>query len=250
MRSGLLQPAIATGMTNCLISLQDTVVNLERICNTPLPFAYQVHLRMSLWCVLVPAPQMFANINWSFFFFKKINRMYLTFLPVSSTLSKKKSVLHLTRSHDFTVSNISLIWYHYHSSNCIRCFFASWISWDWARNVMLISNVLLMDLLIDLVYSENPFNYDENDLGRETFLKIYIYQMRWIYHLFYITRPGLLLSLDSKRPSWNRSCMSAFEFNQPLILLCVFFSSNQTTFIFFSIQYPNSDPSSFIFTKW
>jgi len=62
MRSGLLQPAIATGMTNCLISLQDTVVNLERICNTPLPFAYQVHLRMSLW-------------------------MYLTFLPFQIYLS-------------------------------------------------------------------------------------------------------------------------------------------------------------------
>lgn len=50
MRNGLLQPAIATGVTANLSTLQDTLSNLERICNTPLPFAYQAHLRMSLWC--------------------------------------------------------------------------------------------------------------------------------------------------------------------------------------------------------
>ena len=50
MRNGLLQPAIATGVTANLTTLQDSLSNLERICNTPLPFAYQVHLRMSLWC--------------------------------------------------------------------------------------------------------------------------------------------------------------------------------------------------------
>lgn len=49
MRNGLLQPAIATGVTSNLTLLQDTLSNLERICNTPLPFAYQAHLRMSLW---------------------------------------------------------------------------------------------------------------------------------------------------------------------------------------------------------
>ena len=54
MRSNLLQPAVATGMTNTLSLFQDTVANLERICNTPLPFAYQAHLRMSLWLVLSP----------------------------------------------------------------------------------------------------------------------------------------------------------------------------------------------------
>ena len=52
MRNGLVQPAIATGLTTGLASLQDTVLNLERISTTPLPFAYQVHLRMSLWYVL------------------------------------------------------------------------------------------------------------------------------------------------------------------------------------------------------
>jgi putative membrane protein len=51
LRNGLLQPAIATGMVTNISSLQDTFNNLERIRNTPLPFAYQAHLRISLWCV-------------------------------------------------------------------------------------------------------------------------------------------------------------------------------------------------------
>lgn len=49
MKQGLLTPASATAMNNAITILQDTVVNLERIKNTPLPFAYQAHLRMSLW---------------------------------------------------------------------------------------------------------------------------------------------------------------------------------------------------------
>jgi len=53
MKNDLLKPALATGITNTLIAFQDTVGNLERICNTPLPFAYQAHLRMSLWYVVV-----------------------------------------------------------------------------------------------------------------------------------------------------------------------------------------------------
>ena len=48
MRNGLLSPAIATGVTTNLTTLQDAVSNLERVCNTPLPFAYQVHLRMTV----------------------------------------------------------------------------------------------------------------------------------------------------------------------------------------------------------
>ena len=52
MNNGLLNPAIATGVTNNLATLRDALSNLERVCNTPLPFAYQVHLRMSLWYVL------------------------------------------------------------------------------------------------------------------------------------------------------------------------------------------------------
>jgi predicted membrane chloride channel (bestrophin family) len=56
MKRGLLQPAIATGLMNNIGMLQDTLSNLERIANTPLPFAYQVHLRMSLWLYLFFLP--------------------------------------------------------------------------------------------------------------------------------------------------------------------------------------------------
>ncbi|KAH8832930.1 UPF0187-domain-containing protein [Flagelloscypha sp. PMI_526] len=56
MKCGLLQPAMATGMANNITSLQDTLTNLERVRTTPLPFAYQAHLRMSLWLYLFFLP--------------------------------------------------------------------------------------------------------------------------------------------------------------------------------------------------
>ncbi|KAF9554664.1 UPF0187-domain-containing protein [Agrocybe pediades] len=56
MRNKLVEPSIAAGITSNLTSLQDTVSHLERICNTPLPFAYQAHLRMSLWIYLALLP--------------------------------------------------------------------------------------------------------------------------------------------------------------------------------------------------
>ena len=49
LRNAQLQPASASSMIGAIGSLQDTVTNLERIKNTPLPFAYQAHLRISLW---------------------------------------------------------------------------------------------------------------------------------------------------------------------------------------------------------
>ncbi|KAF9525225.1 UPF0187-domain-containing protein [Crepidotus variabilis] len=65
MRNGLMQPAIATGVTANLTMLQDTVSNLERILNTPLPFAYQAHLRMSLWLYLFFLPfQIYSAFGW------------------------------------------------------------------------------------------------------------------------------------------------------------------------------------------
>lgn len=65
MREGLLAPASATAMNNAITSLQDTVVNLERIKNTPLPFAYQAHLRMSLWLYLFFLPfQIYPAFGW------------------------------------------------------------------------------------------------------------------------------------------------------------------------------------------
>ncbi|CAK5270860.1 unnamed protein product [Mycena citricolor] len=56
LRNGWLQPAFATGMMNNVASLQDTLSNLDRIGSTPLPFAYQAHLRMSLWLYLLLLP--------------------------------------------------------------------------------------------------------------------------------------------------------------------------------------------------
>ncbi|KAF8881234.1 Bestrophin, RFP-TM, chloride channel-domain-containing protein [Infundibulicybe gibba] len=65
IRSGLLQPALATGVTNNITMLQDTLSNLERIRNTPLPFAYQAHLRMSLWLYLFFLPfQIWINFKY------------------------------------------------------------------------------------------------------------------------------------------------------------------------------------------
>ena len=85
MRSKLVEPAIATAMTTNLASLQDIVLNLERVCNTPLPFAYQVHLRMTLWYVPAStfALPFFRSTGGLFL----INRLYLTFLPVSPTFA-------------------------------------------------------------------------------------------------------------------------------------------------------------------
>ena len=49
LRNGLLPSAAATSLTNSLTSLHDIITGLDRIRTTPLPFAYQAHLRMSLW---------------------------------------------------------------------------------------------------------------------------------------------------------------------------------------------------------
>lgn len=49
LKNGLLQPAIASAFTSAIITFQDTMANLDRIRTTPIPFAYQAHLRMSMW---------------------------------------------------------------------------------------------------------------------------------------------------------------------------------------------------------
>ncbi|KAF8970106.1 Bestrophin, RFP-TM, chloride channel-domain-containing protein [Flammula alnicola] len=56
MKYDFVKPAIASGITANLFLMTDTLSNLERICNTPLPFAYQAHLRMSLWIYLLLLP--------------------------------------------------------------------------------------------------------------------------------------------------------------------------------------------------
>jgi len=65
MRNGLVQPAIATGVSNNITLFQDTLSNLDRIRNTPLPFAYQAHLRISLWLYLLFLPfQIYTAFGW------------------------------------------------------------------------------------------------------------------------------------------------------------------------------------------
>ncbi|TFK91914.1 UPF0187-domain-containing protein [Polyporus arcularius HHB13444] len=56
LRNGQLQPALASAFTTGIVQFQDTVSNLDRIRNTPLPFAYQAHLRISLWLYLFFLP--------------------------------------------------------------------------------------------------------------------------------------------------------------------------------------------------
>ncbi|EJD43747.1 UPF0187-domain-containing protein [Auricularia subglabra TFB-10046 SS5] len=65
LKQGLIAPAIATGFLNTLGSLQDSVANLERVRSTPLPFAYQAHLRMCMWMYLLFLPfQIRAAYEW------------------------------------------------------------------------------------------------------------------------------------------------------------------------------------------
>ncbi|KAF7291210.1 hypothetical protein MIND_01264400 [Mycena indigotica] len=65
LRNGWLMPALATGLMNNISALQDTMSNLERIGSTPLPFAYQAHLRMSLWLYLFFLPfQVISTFGW------------------------------------------------------------------------------------------------------------------------------------------------------------------------------------------
>ncbi|KII84648.1 hypothetical protein PLICRDRAFT_57611 [Plicaturopsis crispa FD-325 SS-3] len=65
LRCGLIAPPVATGIANGLAAFQDTIANLERIRNTPLPFAYQVHLRMTVWLYVFFLPfQIFSAFNW------------------------------------------------------------------------------------------------------------------------------------------------------------------------------------------
>lgn len=65
LKNGLVQPAIATGLVGNLSALQDTVNNLERVRSTPIPFAYQAHLRMSLWLYLTFLPfQVISTMSW------------------------------------------------------------------------------------------------------------------------------------------------------------------------------------------
>ncbi|KAG8706512.1 hypothetical protein FRC08_001007 [Ceratobasidium sp. 394] len=65
LTSGLLQAAAATSFNNNLHSLQDASVQLRRIATTPIPFAYQAHLRMAIWLYLFFLPfQIYTALKW------------------------------------------------------------------------------------------------------------------------------------------------------------------------------------------
>ena len=49
LKNALVTPPAGSLLTNSIATLQDTIYGLDRIKSTPLPFAYQAHLRMSLW---------------------------------------------------------------------------------------------------------------------------------------------------------------------------------------------------------
>ena len=51
LEKNYLQPGIESTFTTALVSLQETMANLDRIRSTPIPSAYQAHLRMTTWFV-------------------------------------------------------------------------------------------------------------------------------------------------------------------------------------------------------
>lgn len=52
-------------LTGGINSMQDNIANLERVANTPLPFAYQAHLRISMWIYLLALPfQIVQTFGW------------------------------------------------------------------------------------------------------------------------------------------------------------------------------------------
>ncbi|KAG9103862.1 hypothetical protein FRC07_009911, partial [Ceratobasidium sp. 392] len=65
LTEGLLQSAAATGYNNNLHALQDATVQLRRVATTPIPFAYQAHLRMAVWLYLFFLPfQIYDTLKW------------------------------------------------------------------------------------------------------------------------------------------------------------------------------------------
>ncbi|EGO03367.1 hypothetical protein SERLA73DRAFT_101466 [Serpula lacrymans var. lacrymans S7.3] len=65
LAQGLLQPAAATMFANNICMLQDSLANLERVRTSPLPFAYQVHLRISTWLYLFFLPfQLYSTFGY------------------------------------------------------------------------------------------------------------------------------------------------------------------------------------------
>ena len=49
IREELIAPTLVGTLASGISTLQDTMANLERIRTSPIPFAYQAHLRVSMW---------------------------------------------------------------------------------------------------------------------------------------------------------------------------------------------------------
>lgn len=64
-REGLLPAPTLGNIINALNSLQDAFASLERVATTPIPFAYQAHLRMFTWLYLTFLPfQMYPTFGY------------------------------------------------------------------------------------------------------------------------------------------------------------------------------------------
>ncbi|THH07752.1 hypothetical protein EW145_g3159 [Phellinidium pouzarii] len=56
MQNDYINATFASTFSSAIISLQDAMANLDRIRGTPIPFAYQAHLRISMWLYLFFLP--------------------------------------------------------------------------------------------------------------------------------------------------------------------------------------------------
>lgn len=51
-----METSVVGKIIDCVTNLHDALHALERIANNPLPFAYQTHLRVSIWIYLLLLP--------------------------------------------------------------------------------------------------------------------------------------------------------------------------------------------------
>ncbi|KAE9403598.1 UPF0187-domain-containing protein [Gymnopus androsaceus JB14] len=64
-KEGHIPAVLAGNLFAGIANIQDALSNLERIANTPLPFAYQAHLRISVWVYLLALPfQIVETFGW------------------------------------------------------------------------------------------------------------------------------------------------------------------------------------------
>jgi len=64
-KQGLLSAPGGAALTSTINALQDAISGLDRIKSTPLPFAYQAHLRLTVWLYLFFLPfQILGNMGY------------------------------------------------------------------------------------------------------------------------------------------------------------------------------------------